>query len=81
MESLKTVEDITMVLTAEIGTTLLTVQEISELTTGSVIEVNKPAGASIDIFVNKTRIGEGEVLVFEKNLAVRISDIVSSRTI
>lgn len=63
---------------AELGQTQLTLGEILKLNKGSVIDLNKPAGESVESFVNGRILGKGEVMVFEKNLAIRINEILDS---
>jgi len=48
-------------------------REILELTTGSVIPMNKTAGDYLDIYVAGMPVGRGEVVVLEKNVGVRIT--------
>ena len=48
-----------------------------ELAPGSVVELDKLAGESVDILVNGKLIAKGEVVVIDENFGVRITDIVS----
>jgi len=66
---------------AELGSVKLPLREILSFTRGSVIDLEKPAGESIEIFVNSRIIGKGEVIVYEKNLAIRINEILDSNTV
>lgn len=63
---------------ANLGETQLSVSEILKLQKGSVIDLNKPAGESVEAYVNKRIIGKGEVMVYEKNLAIRINEVLDS---
>ena len=54
-----------------------TVSEILELTSGSIIELDKLAGEPVDVLVNNKLIAKGEVVVIEENFGVRVTDIVS----
>ena len=75
------IDDISVVFTAELGSTLLTINEILKLSKGSVIDLQKPAGESVELFINNKIIGKGEVMVYEKNLAVRINEILDSKSV
>ncbi|MDY5557470.1 FliM/FliN family flagellar motor switch protein, partial [Helicobacter sp.] len=48
---------------------------------GSIIDLQKPAGESVEIFINGRIIGKGEVMVYEKNLAIRVNEILDSNAI
>ncbi|WP_166805761.1 flagellar motor switch phosphatase FliY [Jeotgalibacillus sp. R-1-5s-1] len=69
--------DIPLSVTVELGRTKRSVQEILELTSGSIIELDKLAGEPVDILVNNRLIAKGEVVVIEENFGVRLTDIVS----
>ncbi len=74
-------DDITVVFTAELGSTTLKIEEILKLSKGSVVDLLKPAGESVELFINNKIIGKGEVMVYEKNLAVRINEILDSKSV
>ena len=73
--------DINVDFTAELGLTFLTIKEILKLEPGSVIDLEKPAGESVELYVNNKIIGKGEVMVYEKNLAIRINEILDSKSV
>lgn len=73
--------DIEAVFTAELGSTKLTLKEILNFERGSVIDLEKPAGESVDVFINTRMVGKGEVMVYEKNLAIRLNEILDSDAI
>ncbi len=70
--------DIEVQITAFLGETELTLEEILNLDVGSVIDLNKPAGESVETYVNGRIIGRGEVMVYEQNLAIRINEILDA---
>lgn len=69
--------DIPLKVTVELGRTKRTVKEILELSSGSIIELDKLAGEPVDIHVNDKLIAKGEVVVIEENFGVRVTDILS----
>jgi len=73
--------DINVDFISELGTTSLSIRELLKLGKGSVIDLQKPAGESVELFVNNKIFGKGEVMVYEKNLAIRINEILDSRTV
>lgn len=64
-----------------LGETELSVSEILALTKGSIIDLKKPAGESVESYVNGRILGKGEVMVYEKNLAIRINEILDSSAV
>jgi len=66
---------------ADLGETELNVAEILKLEKGSIIDLKKPAGESVESYVNGRILGKGEVMVYEKNLAIRINEILDSSAV
>lgn len=68
--------DVNMGVSVELGRTRMTVQEILALTPGSIVELDRAAGAPVDVLVNGKLIAHGEVVVVDEEFAVRISEVV-----
>lgn len=66
---------------SDLGETELSVAEILKLSKGSIIDLKKPAGESVESYVNGRILGKGEVMVYEKNLAIRINEILDSSAV
>jgi flagellar motor switch protein FliN len=64
-----------------LGSVELNLAEILKLQKGSIIDLRKPAGESVEIFINQRIIGKGEIMVYEKNLAIRVNEILDSKTV
>ena len=62
--------------TAEIGRTRMTVQELLSLTAGAVIELDRPVGSPADVLVNGKLFARGEVVVVDEDFAIRITEVV-----
>lgn len=73
--------DIGVEFTAELGTNSMSIHEILKLEKGSVIDLDKPAGESVELYINGRIFGKGEVMVYEKNLAIRINEILDSKSV
>lgn len=69
--------DIPLQVTVELGRTKRAVQEILELSSGSILELDKLAGEPVDIHVNNKLIAQGEVVVIDENFGVRVTEIIS----
>ena len=64
-----------MQLTVELGRTELPIKKVLELTTGSIITLNKAAGEPVELYANGKLIAYGEVVVIEDNFGLRITHI------
>ncbi|MTW86616.1 flagellar motor switch phosphatase FliY [Virgibacillus dakarensis] len=69
--------DIPLKVTVELGRSKRTIKDILDLSSGSIVELDKLAGEPVDIFVNEKRIATGEVVVIDENFGVRVTDIIS----
>lgn len=63
----------------EIGKTKRKIRDIIEFTQGTVIELEKQAGAPVDVVVNGQLIARGDVVVIDDNFGVRITEIVGAK--
>ena len=66
-------------ISVEIGTAKRKVKEILEFTQGTIIELERQAGAPVDIIVNGNLIAKGDIVVIDDNFAVRITEIIKSK--
>lgn len=73
--SLSLLNDVEMVVTAELGRTTMPVRDLLGLTPGMVVEIDRAAGAPIDLLVNGRRIAAGEVVVIDEEFGIRITEI------
>ncbi len=69
--------DIPLELKVELGHTDMIINKMLQLTQGSVVELNKAAGESVEIYVNDKLLGKGEVIVVNERFGVRITEIIS----
>jgi len=63
-------------ITAELGTSKMTVSEVLKLGTGSIIELERLAGGPVDLLVNNKLIARGEVVAVDENFGVRITELI-----
>ncbi|MCD7730513.1 MAG: flagellar motor switch protein FliN [Oscillospiraceae bacterium] len=78
-DNLKLLMDVPLNVSVEIGSTTKKVKEILEFTQGTIIELERQAGAPVDIIVNGNLIAKGDVVVIDDNFAVRITEIIKSK--
>ena len=65
--------------TVEIGSAKRKIKEVIEFGQGTVIELNKQAGAPVDIVVNGRLLARGDVVVIDDNFGIRITEIIGTR--
>ncbi len=71
--------DVPLNVTVEIGKTKKKMREIMDFSQGTVIDLEKQAGAPVDIVVNGQLVARGDVVVIDDNFGVRITEIVGSK--
>ena len=76
-ERLELLMDIKLEVSIELGRTTMLVRDILELGPGSVVELDKMAGESVDLLINNKKLAEGEVVVVDENFGVRITHLIS----
>lgn len=74
-KNLELLMDIKLELTVELGRCQLPVKKVLELTRGSIIELDKVAGESVELYANGKHVANGEVVVIEDNFGLRITSI------
>lgn len=69
--------DVEMGVTAELGRCRMTMRDLLSITPGAVIDLDRAAGAPVDVLVNGTLIARGEVVVVDEEFGIRISELVA----
>jgi flagellar motor switch protein FliN/FliY len=62
-----------------LGRTKMSVTELLQLRSGSVVEVG-PAGGMVEVLANGSLVARGEVVVVGDDLGVRIAEILPARS-
>ncbi|GAA0077557.1 flagellar motor switch phosphatase FliY [Clostridium sp. CTA-5] len=70
--------DVPLDISVVLGRTKKNIKDILNLSTGSLIELDKLAEEPVEILVNGKKIAYGEVVVVDENFGVRITSIASS---
>lgn len=78
-DNLKLLMGVPLEISVAIGTAKRKVKDILEFTQGTIIELERQAGAPVDVVVNGNLIARGDVVVIDDNFAVRITEIVKSK--
>jgi len=69
--------DIPLDVTVELGRTKLLIHELLKLGQGSVIELSKLAGETLEVLANQKLIARGEAVVINEKFGVRLTEVVS----
>jgi flagellar motor switch protein FliN len=71
--------DIPVVISMEVGNTMIPIRNLLQLNQGSVIELDRLAGEPLDVLVNGTLIAHGEVVMVNEKFGIRLTDVVSQQ--
>ena len=75
-ENLALIMDVPLEISVEIGRTKKLIKDILELTSGSLVVLDKLAGEQVDVYANGQCIAKGDVVVVDDNFGVRITEII-----
>lgn len=77
MNDLDMILDIPVQLTVELGRTKMPIKNLLQLAQGSVVELSGMAGEPLDVLINGFLIAQGEVVVVNDKLGIRLTDIIT----
>ncbi len=69
--------DIPVQMTVELGHTKMPIKNLLQLAQGSVVELAGMAGEPLDVMINGFLIAQGEVVVVNDKLGIRLTDIIT----
>jgi flagellar motor switch protein FliN len=65
----------------ELGRSHLSLQEVYELTEGSIIELERLVGEPLDLVINGQIIAQGEVVAIDNKYGLRVKTLLSDKTV
>jgi len=68
--------NVEMEVSVHLGETRRSIRDILSLGPGSVLELDRLAGESVDIMVNNRLVAKGEIVVIGENFGVRITELI-----
>ena len=71
--------DIPVTLSMELGRTRMSIHELLQLNSGSVVELQRLADEPLDVLVNGTLVAHGEAVVIDDKFGIRLTDVVSPK--
>lgn len=69
--------DVDMEVTVQLGAVRMSIRDLLALQAGAVIELDRAAGAAVDVLVNGRLLAKGDVVVIDEELGVRITEIMA----
>jgi flagellar motor switch protein FliN/FliY len=75
---LEAVFDVPVQVSAVLGRSKMDVGELLKLGPGTVLELDRRVGESIDIYVNNRLVARGEVVLVEDKLGVTMTEIIKA---
>lgn len=69
--------DVPVSLTVELGSCRLPMRDVLQLTSGSVVQLDKVADAPVELHVNQKLIARGEVVVVENRFGIKITEFLN----
>ena len=76
LSNLEMIMSVPLEISVEIGKAKRQIKDILEFSQGTIVELDKQAGALVDIIVNGQLIAKGEVVVVNDNFGVRVVEII-----
>jgi flagellar motor switch protein FliN/FliY len=70
--------DVKVKVTVQLGSCLLPMRDVLELTAGSVVQLTQHASDPVGLYVNDKLVAYGEVVVVEDNFGIKITELVGS---
>ena len=77
-KSLDIVLDVKVKVTVQLGSVIMPMSDVLELSTGSVVQLMQRASDPVGLFVNDKLIAYGEVVVVEDNFGIKLIELVGS---
>lgn len=74
-EAIRHVDDIPLTISIEVGRLEMTVKKLSDLQPGNLLELDPNPENDVDLVINGSRVGRGELLRIGENLAVRVLEL------
>ena len=70
--------DVPVSISAVLGRATMSVAQLLQLSSGSVLELDRKVGEAIDIYVNDRLVARGEVVLVEDRLGVTMTEIIKA---
>ena len=68
--------DVPVSISAVLGRAQMSVAQLLQLSSGSILELDRKVGEAIDIYVNNRLVARGEVVIVDERLGVTMTEII-----
>ena len=69
-------QNIPVTVSVEVGRTSLKIRDLMRLAQGSVVELDRLAGESLDLMVNNTPVAQGEIVLVNERYGIKLTSVV-----
>lgn len=70
--------DVPVGVSVQLGSCQLSMREVLQLNSGSVVQLDKLADSPVEVLVNDKLVARGEVVVIENRFGIKITEMVGS---
>ncbi|SDL68027.1 flagellar motor switch protein FliN/FliY [Geoalkalibacter ferrihydriticus] len=77
MRNLDFLLDVPLQVSVEVGRTRILIKDLLQMREGYVVELDKLAGETLDVYVNQRLIARGEAVLVNDKFGLRLTDVVS----
>lgn len=77
-DPLRRFRDVPITISVQLDRKRVKVEEVLEFRKGSIIELSRSAGENVDLLLDGENIGNGEIVVIEDTMGLRITDFCSA---
>jgi flagellar motor switch protein FliN/FliY len=74
---LEVIGGISVRVSVEAGSCTMPIAQLLRLGTGSLVALDRAAGAAVDMLVNGTLVARGEIVAVDDNYGLRITEVVA----
>jgi len=74
--NLEAVYDIPVEISVVLGSTVMSVTNLLKLNVGTIVELDRKVGETVDIYINKRMVARGEIVIVEENIGITLTEII-----
>ncbi|CAL4042223.1 flagellar motor switch protein FliN [Buchnera aphidicola] len=78
LKDIQHIINVSVNITVKLGRAKIKIEDLLNISMGSVLILDKKIGEPLDIFVNESLIARGEIVVVEDKYGIRITSIIDS---
>ncbi|HVY72323.1 MAG TPA: flagellar motor switch protein FliN [Verrucomicrobiae bacterium] len=71
--------DVPVKVSVELGACQMSMRDVLQLASGSVVQLDKVADAPVDLYVNQKLVARGEVVVVEDRFGIKITELLGRK--